>query len=214
MNIRVKVCGMTLFNQVLKLNELGVDFLGFIFYDKSPRYVGNNFTEDQIKYISNVPISKVGVFVNEPIMKLIEMVRKWKLDCVQLHGEEPPDYCSEVVKHCNVIKAFRVSPADNLEKVTKAYKDVDFFLFDTKGALLGGTGQKFNWEQLLVPLQHPYFMSGGISIDDIEQIRKFKMKSDQLYAVDVNSTFEIKPGIKNIDRVADFIDKLKKMDYE
>ena len=210
MKIRVKVCGMTNFEQVQLLSELEVDYIGFIFYRKSPRYVNGLFSEDQIKLIAGMRISRVGVFVDEPMLDLLNIVHKWKLDCVQLHGDETPAYCSEVSKYCTVVKAFRIGPSDNLEQITNAYKDVGYYLFDTKGEQHGGTGKKFNWEQLLVPLQRPYFLSGGISIDDVSQIVAFKNRSETMYAVDVNSKFEIKPGFKNIQTIADFVDQLKK----
>jgi len=209
MSVCVKVCGMTDFDQVQQLVELEVDYVGFIFYEKSPRYVGQSFSDDQIHQISNMKISRVGVFVDANITELKYIVQKWKLDFVQLHGDESPEYCCEVLKFSNVIKAFRVGPLDDLEQITKPYNDVDYFLFDSRGEQHGGTGQKFNWEQLLVPLQRPYFLSGGISISDAEQIAAFRTKSDKMYAVDVNSKFEIKPGLKNIGLVADFVGRFK-----
>jgi len=211
MSVFIKVCGMTDFDQVQQLNELEVDYVGFIFYSKSPRYVAQTFSEDQIKQISQMKFSRVGVFVDEPITELKCIVQKWKLDFVQLHGDESSEYCTEVLKFCNVIKAFRVGTSDDLTQMTKQYNNVDYFLFDTRGEQHGGTGLKFNWEQLLVPLQRPYFLSGGISISDAQQITEFRTKSENMYAVDVNSKFEIKPGMKNIGLLAEFVGQIKKM---
>lgn len=211
MSIFIKVCGMTDFDQVQQLNELEVDYVGFIFYSKSPRCVTQTFSEDQIKQISQMKFSRVGVFVDEPITELKHIVQKWKLDFVQLHGDESSEYCKEVLKFCNVIKAFRVGTSDELAQITKPYNHVDYFLFDTRGEQHGGTGYKFNWEQLLVPLQRPYFLSGGISISDTQQITEFRTKSEKMYAVDVNSKFETKPGMKNIGLLAEFVGQIKKM---
>ena len=210
MNVGIKVCGMTDFKQVQQLCELEVDYIGFIFYPKSPRFVGQNFSDDQIKQISEMNISRVGVFVDSGIAELKYIIEKWKLDFVQLHGDESPEYCDEVHKFCSVIKAFRVGPSDDLEQMTKPYSNVDHYLFDTRGEQHGGTGQKFNWEQLLVPLQRPYFLSGGISVSDAKQIMEFNAKNEELCAVDVNSKFETKPGIKNIELVEEFVGFFKK----
>lgn len=205
---------MTDFDQVQQLSELEVDYVGFIFYPKSQRYVGQSFSVDQINQISEMNISRVGVFVDASITELKSIVQKWKLDFVQLHGDESPEYCAEVIKFCKVIKAFRVGPLDDLEQMTKPYREVNYYLFDTRGEQHGGTGQKFNWQQLLVPLQRPFFLSGGISISDSMQLGELRMMSEMLYAVDVNSKFEIKPGFKNIGLVADFVGLLKNMENE
>lgn len=205
---------MTDFDQVQQLSELKVDYVGFIFYPKSQRYVGHSFSDDQINQISEMNISRVGVFVDESITELKSVVQKWKLDFIQLHGDESPEYCAEVIKFCKVIKAFRIGPLDDIEQMTKPYNNVDYYLFDTRGEQHGGTGQKFNWEQLLVPLQRSYFLSGGISISDTKQIGKLRMMSQQMYAVDVNSKFEIKPGFKNIGLVADLVGLLNNMENE
>ena len=214
MSVLIKVCGMTDFDQVQRLSELDVDFVGFIFYAKSPRYVAQTFSDDKINLISQMKFSRVGVFVDEPITELKRIVQKWKLDFVQLHGDESPEYCTEVLQICNVIKAFRVGSSDELTQITKPYNHVDYFLFDTRGEQHGGTGHKFNWEQLLVPLQRPYFLSGGISIADTDIITAFSIKSEKMYAVDVNSKFETKPGLKNIGLVAEFVGQVKKNENE
>ncbi|MFN5440152.1 MAG: phosphoribosylanthranilate isomerase [Bacteroidota bacterium] len=204
MSIQIKVCGMTDFNQVQSLADMHIDFAGFIFYPKSSRYVSDKISAEEIKKISGMHISAVGVFVDEDIESLINVVDKWKLDYVQLHGNESPDYCKHVSTYCKVIKAFRVGAEDRLDEKTRGYEHVDSFLFDTKAELHGGTGLKFDWNQLLVPLSRPYFLSGGIGLDDVVRINDFIATADHMFAVDVNSQFETAPGFKDLEKVLQF----------
>ena len=214
MSIRVKVCGMTKFDQVQQLADLGIDYLGFIFYDQSPRFAANSFNDHEIELISSLPLSRVGVFVNEPIEHLANTVYKWKLDYVQLHGDESPSYCQSLSGICKVIKAFRIDHTEDVVALSKAYKDVAYFLFDTKSQLYGGSGMKFNWEQLLVPLHAEYFLSGGISKDDVNSLVEFNKKANSMYAIDINSKFEVSPGDKDIDLITNFVQQLKNVENE
>lgn len=214
MSIRIKVCGMTKFDQVLQLADLGIDYLGFIFYDKSPRFAANSFNDDEIEQISALHLSRVGVFVNDSIEHLASTVNKWKLDYVQLHGDESPEYCQAVSSFCKVIKAFRIDHAEDVTALSNAYKDISYFLFDTKSQLYGGSGIKFNWEQLLVPLHAKYFLSGGISKDDVNSLLEFSKKANSMYAIDINSKFESAPGDKDIDLITNFVQQFKNMENE
>ncbi len=214
MSLKIKVCGMRNYDQVRALSELGIDFAGFIFYDKSPRYVLNAFSDNEIQQISNMNISRVGVFVNEPLENLKMKVSEWKLDYVQLHGNESPAYCKEVSMYSNVIKAFRVGPDDDPLQLSHPFEGIAYCLFDTKADQLGGTGKKFNWNQLLLPLQHSFFLSGGIDENDASEIIALKKKSTQLFAIDINSKFELSPGNKNINKISSFVDDIKKLEHE
>jgi len=132
---------------------------------------------------------------------------------VQLHGDETPKECEKISNYVSVIKAFRLAEGDNIEWKIKDYQDVvDMFLFDTEGAGYGGTGKKFNWEVLKgLNIRKPFFLSGGIQPEDIEQLKAFARESvaKNLFAIDINSKFEISPGIKDMEKIKDFVIKLK-----
>lgn len=185
------------------------DYLGFIFYPKSKRFVGFEPSSEIMAIVPDT-IKKVGVFVDETPEKVLEIVQLWNLNVVQLHGLETPDYCKQI-QHSGitVFKAFSVD--ESFDFVTlEAYSGVcDFFLFDTKGQLPGGTGQKFNW-QLLENYKGnvPFFLSGGIGPDDLEAILNFR--HPQLFGIDINSSFEIRPALKDAEKVQKFIHEIRK----
>ncbi len=180
--------------------KLQPDFLGFIFYEKSVR----QFTTT-IPKLPNT-IKKVGVFVDEKIEIVLDTIKKFNLQVVQLHGHESPEYCA-AINHVNVIKVFSIKDEFNFN-VLQPYEEVcDFFLFDTKGKLPGGNGFSFNWDVLKnYPSTKPYFLSGGIGLEDIEKIKEFKKypASKYCYAIDINSKFEREPGLKNIEELEKF----------
>lgn len=204
--MRIKVCGMTQKEQVDELADLGVNFAGFIFYPKSPRYVFREMTATQIRKINN--INKVGVFVNAPIDEVLHLVDECRLHMVQLHGDESPKYCEKIADYISVVKAFRLSDNDSVEWMTRPYEDVcDQFLFDTMGSGYGGTGKKFDWSVLKgLDINKPFFLSGGIEKGDEESIKSFSKEpvAKDLFAVDINSKFEQSPGVKNIKLVKEF----------
>jgi phosphoribosylanthranilate isomerase len=210
--MRIKVCGMTDLHQVHQLDELGVEFCGFIFYPKSPRYVFRHVPAMNIKKVKG-HINKVGVFVNAYADDILKTVDDCGLYLVQLHGDETPKECEKISNYVSVIKAFRLAEGDNIEWKIKDYQDVvDMFLFDTEGAGYGGTGKKFNWEVLKgLNIRKPFFLSGGIQPEDIEQLKAFARESvaKDLFAIDINSKFEISPGIKDMEKIKDFVIKLK-----
>lgn len=194
------------------------DYLGFIFYEKSPR----NFEGS----IPNIPstIKKVGIFVNEDIDVLLEKVRYHKLDAIQLHGEEPPKYCKKLQEKCHVErtlpigsqgrnlsiwKAFSVDESFDFNQLTPYENEVDKFLFDTKGKNKGGNGVAFNWEILQkYPSKKPFILSGGIGLEDVGKIHTLLQSNLPIYALDLNSKFEIRPGLKNSTDLKQFIDEL------
>lgn len=208
--MRVKVCGMTQPAQVNQLAEMGVLFAGFIYYPKSPRYVLRNMSTSDIKKINN--INKVGVFVNAGLEEIVAMVDECRLQMVQLHGDETPRQCEKIADYVSVIKAFRLSEKDNIEWMIRQYADVcDMYMFDTMGAGYGGTGKKFDWTILKeANIEKPFFLSGGIEPCDGDSLREFARGpvAKSLFAVDINSRFEISPGVKDMKKVHDFVNQL------
>lgn len=208
--MRIKVCGMTQLDQVEKLAGMGVTFAGFIFYPKSPRYVFKHMTTTQIRKENN--INKVGVFVNASVEEILHLVDECRLHMVQLHGDESPKFCEKISDYVSVVKAFRIGENDSVEWMIKPYMDVcDMFMFDTMGAGYGGTGKKFDWNVLKgQTIGKPFFLSGGIESGDEEKLKAFTNEpvSKALFAIDVNSRFEISPGIKDMDKLSVFCKNL------
>ena len=213
--MRIKVCGMTSAEQVLQLVEMGVEFAGFIFYPKSPRYVYKFMPRPAIKKIKGKGINKVGVFVNAPIEEVLETVDDCGLYLVQLHGDETPKYCEKIADYVTVVKAFRLREDDNVLWKVKDYQEVaDMFLFDTEGAGYGGTGRKFDWNMLHgLNIRKPFFLSGGIEPDDTGKLNEFMKDpvAHDLFSIDVNSKFETSPGVKDMDKLCDFITTIKQI---
>ena len=209
--MRIKVCGMTQIEQVDKLADAGVTFAGFIFYPKSPRYVFKHMTTTQIRKENN--INKVGVFINAPVEEVLHMVDECRLHMVQLHGDESPKYCEKIADYVSVVKAFRLSDNDSVQWMIRPFMDVcDMFMFDTMGVGYGGTGKKFDWNMLQgQTIGKPFFLSGGIEPGDEEKLKTFTAEpvAKALFAVDINSRFELAPGIKELDKVKLFADNLK-----
>jgi phosphoribosylanthranilate isomerase len=213
--MRIKVCGMTSTEQVLQLDEMGVEFAGFIYYPKSPRYVHRFMPSPEIKKIKGKGINKVGVFVNATVEEVLGAVDDCGLYIVQLHGDETPKYCEKIANYVTVVKAFRLREDDNVLWKVKDYMDIaDMFLFDTEGAGYGGTGKKFNWNTLKgLNIGKPFFLSGGIGPDDIEKLHEFTQDpvAKDLFSIDVNSRFETSPGIKDMDKLREFITAVKQI---
>lgn len=208
--MRVKVCGMTQEDQVAELADMGVAFAGFIFYPKSPRYVFKHMTTTQIRKENR--INKVGVFVNASIEEVLHMVDECRLHMVQLHGDETPRYCEKIADYVSVVKAFRLSDNDSVEWTIRSYMDVcDMFMFDTMGAGYGGTGKKFDWTVLKdAQIGKPFFLSGGIEPGDEEKLKDFTKEpvAKALFAVDINSRFELSPGVKDMKAVRQFVQNM------
>lgn len=199
---------MTDMQQVEQLAAIGVDYAGFIFYEKSPRFAANKLAAADLKAFS--AIQKVGVFVNESIEMILQTVDEYGLNAIQLHGDETADFCDVIKEKVTVIKAFRVKGDEHLSEILKPYeKAADYFLFDTKAQEYGGTGKKFDWSVLSkANITKPYFLSGGIGLDDVEQVKQFTL-TNNVFALDVNSKFEIAPGIKDIESVKEFLGSIK-----
>lgn len=204
--MKIKVCGMKNPDNIKDLSTLPIDFMGMIFYSKSPRYV-EHLSLDDLNILPQY-VKRVGVFVNEKIDFVKDRIKDYQLDIIQLHGNESPDFCDELSKVISVIKVFSVSETKDIND-TNLYEGLcDYFLFDTKTPEYGGSGLKFDWSILdTYEGKTPFFVSGGISMDDIEQIRQITHPS--FYGIDLNSKFEIEPALKNIDSLQQFIRKIR-----
>ncbi len=206
--IKIKVCGLTSPENIREISETGIDFAGFIFYPESKRFVGH---KPDVSLFNNVPesVTRVGVFVNEIPARIMDISIISGLPIVQLHGDEDPDYCKAIRSSgLKVIKAFRIASEINMEYLN-IFNDVcDYFLFDTASESYGGSGRKFDWRILNgLRIEKPFFLGGGIGPEDTEELEK--IENPMFFAVDINSRFEIKPGIKDAEKIKDFIKKLK-----
>ena len=184
------------------------DFMGFVFYPKSPRFA-EPLDSDTLKVLPK-SIKKIGVFVNEDLENILTIATKYKLDGVQLHGTELESMCKELYKSgFIVIKAFPIAEAYNF-KVTKKYEGTcNYFLFDTKTDAYGGSGVKFNWGMLDEYVgETPFMLSGGIAADDAEAI--LKIEHPKLAGIDLNSKFEVSPGLKNVELLRGFLKEIRK----
>ena len=197
-NFRIKICGMKHTDNILEIGNLLPDYLGFIFYQKSAR-----FFEGVIPQMDK-SIKKVGVFVNETDEIVTEIIKKHTLDCIQLHGNESAEFCQNLQKqNVEIIKVFSIDDDFDFNELNEYENVCDYFLFDTKGKLHGGNGYTFNWKLLeKYKSSKPLFLSGGIGLDEIEEIKKLKLP---IFAIDVNSKFETEPGLKNIIMCTDAI---------
>lgn len=218
--VRLKVCGMKYRDNIQQVAALQPDYIGFIFYQKSARY----FNSKSIPEIANT-IKKTGVFVNASLNFIINKIKAHHLQAVQLHGNESAHYCLELKQRyketstsisneynsLEIIKVFSVNNTFDFN-VLKPYEPVsDYFLFDTKGEQPGGNGYTFNWDVLNnYPSTKPFFLSGGIGVEEIEKIKQFQKSeaSKYCYAIDVNSKFEIEPGLKNMELLKKFTNLL------
>ena len=207
--MKIKVCGMRNPSNIEDLVKLKPDYIGFIFYPKSKRFIGE-IIPDEIQALIPVYIQKVGVFVDEPFDNLLEKFRTNKLDMIQLHGSELPGYCERLKKlDIPVIKVFGITSDFDFQTVRPYNQYCDYFLFDTSGEERGGTGKKFDWATLeKYNEDKPFFLSGGIHPDDVDAINR--LPYSKLHGVDINSGFETEPGIKNISVVKAFIGELRK----
>lgn len=199
--MKVKICGLKQDENIGEILKLKPNFIGFIFYPKSPRFVDYK-TLSFLKDLKN-KVKKVGVFVNEKIETVNKIVETLNLDYVQLHGNETPKYCQEI-ENCKIIKAFGVSENFDFSETEKYLKIADFFIFDTKTKSYGGSGKTFNWQVLKkYNFDKKFLLSGGIDIDTSNELRQFK--HNQMFGVDINSKFEISPGLKNVEKISQFL---------
>jgi phosphoribosylanthranilate isomerase len=195
--IYIKVCGMKWADNLQAVAALQPDYLGFIFYEKSPRYMQQTLTPEALAQLPD-SIKKVGVFVNAERHEILQLARQYQLQAVQLHGDESPALCRQLQQQgLEVIKAIRVGEHLDLQQLAPYEEAVDFFLFDTQGRQWGGNGEAFNWQLLEdYSLKTPFFLSGGLELASLDRIGA--LAGLPLYALDVNSKFEEEPGLKSI----------------
>lgn len=212
--MKLKVCGLTKMDQIQELVSLNTDFLGFIFYEKSPRFVLNHLSLEEISEINHQ--GKVGVFVNETVEKIVEISEKAKLNFIQLHGDEEEEFILQLRQILgNIIKIIKVirignQSFDELQKtINQQPSTVNYLLFDTDSKAFGGTGKTFDWQilnEIEIPI--PYFLSGGISLENIHQLSTI---NHQPLALDINSKFETEPGSKDLEKIKNFTQIVKKI---
>ena len=205
--MKLKICGMKYPENIIDVGSLLPDYMGFIFWEKSSRYFDG--------IIPNLPksIKKTGVFVNENLEEILEKILKHDLQAIQLHGKESVEFCLNLKSQIEnlrkvqieIIKVFSVAEDFDFE-VLKPFEAVcDYFLFDTKGKLPGGNGTTFDWKALeKYPSTKPFFLSGGIGINELEAVNEILKTNLPIYAIDVNSKFETEPGLKNKEQLYNF----------
>ncbi len=210
--MKIKICGMKYPENIRVVSALEPDYLGFIFYPQSKRYVlENNADFTSFNFKTSSFIQKVGVFVNEPIKNVIRLSTEYEMDLIQLHGDEAPEYCENLkLLDFKVIKAFGIDDDFDFSELEE-YKDYcDYFLFDRKSAERGGTGQKFNWDLLKqYDNSKQLFLSGGLDIDDIPTIHDL-VKDVNIHALDFNSKLESEPALKDVSKCRSVIEEVRK----
>jgi phosphoribosylanthranilate isomerase len=206
--MKLKICGMKYPDNILEVGSLLPDYMGFIFWEKSARYFDG--------IIPDLPksIKKVGVFVNETVELILTQAQKYDLQAIQLHGHESAEFClhlkSELDAEIEMIKVFSVDDDFDFDALKPFETVCDYFLFDTKGKLPGGNGTTFDWKVLeKYPSSKPFFLSGGIGIEEMEAVKEILKTNLPIYALDVNSKFEIEPGLKNTEKLNSFKDNLE-----
>lgn len=204
---KLKICGMKYPENIRAVAALSPDYMGFIFWEKSPRFFDNSIPPISQK------IKKTGVFVNASYTYIQEKINQHHLEAIQLHGSETPEFIGRLQNlKVEIIKAFNVDKDFDFE-ILEAYEACcDFYLFDAKGKLPGGNGYTFNWELLKnYKSPKPFFLSGGIGPEERDKIQAVLELDLPLYAIDINSKFEEKPGFKNLENLTAFINALNKI---
>lgn len=186
---------------IAEVVALAPDYMGFIFYPGSKRFVAY-LDANEVRNIP-APIKTTGVFVNQDLEDVKQVIDAYQLKAVQLHGKESPEYCAALLSSAEVIKAFGIDADFDFDSLLPYADQVNYFLFDTQTPDHGGSGKTFSWQLLeKYTLNTPYFLSGGIGIDSVPEL--LQLNDDRLYALDVNSRFETVPGMKNIEELKKF----------
>jgi phosphoribosylanthranilate isomerase len=205
--MKIKVCGLKDPENIKAVAALGPDYMGFICYNLSPRFITGLPADITANLPSN--ISKTGVFVNESADVIDSLIATYGFDVIQLHGDESPEFSNSFKEKVTVFKAFGLDENFDFSQLDNYLNNVDYFLFDTKTKGYGGSGKTFDWAILNnYKLDVPFFLSGGISLDNLEEIKK--ISHPQFYGVDLNSRFETGPGIKDIGKLKQAFDIIKK----
>ncbi len=208
--MNIKVCGITEMKQLQQLDGLEIDFAGLIFYKESPRYIGDKISKKELKK-ADLDTKKVGVFVNPEMIEVLDAIDDYGLDVVQLHGNESPEMCEDLSSEVEVIKVFSIKDGDtDIDAMIADYDAVcDYYLFDkATDYSIGGTGKQFDWSILTkAKIEKPFFLSGGIAVEDAVKIKAFK--HPDFFGIDINSKFEKSPGVKDMGMVLQFKMALK-----
>ena len=206
---KVKICGITRLEDALFAQASGADALGFVFHPSSPRYIRAEDARDIISRLKN-KIIKIGVFVNPKASEVKRIAKLCRLDVLQFHGDETPDFCHKFPS-CKIIKAFRVKDKSSLSRLSDYHEAVDYYLFDAFSPVgLGGTGKRFNWGLLkMAKIDKPFFISGGLTSKNVVSAIK-ALNPDW---VDVSSGVEKSSGIKDKKKMRNFINKVKSFSY-
>ena len=213
--MKIKVCGMRESANIEALSVLKPDYMGLIFYAPSKRFVDESSLRLPEDILSNIKLT--GVFVNETLDNILMQIQKYGLQAIQLHGNESPEFCGSLQlaitnfhPGLELIKAFGIDNSFDFSVLDDYLPFVDFFLFDTKTPAHGGSGEKFNWEILKnYELQKPYFLSGGIGANDLQELQS--ITDDRFYCADLNSKFEISPGLKDIEKISRAISGIRQI---
>ena len=221
----IKVCGMRDAQNIREVSQLGVDMIGMVFYPKSPRYVEMQSSHagiipDYVKEDINIKSAKsparVGVFVDDMVQNIVTRVVNYHLDYVQLHGNEPREMCEnlrltldpDIRPGIKIIKAISVSDASDIQKYKEYVGAVDLFLFDTKCKTVGGSGQQFDWQVLeQYDGEIPFLLSGGIGPENASRLHAFH--HPKYIGIDLNSRFEIEPGVKDVEKLKGFLNEIQ-----
>lgn len=210
--MKIKICGLKDPENTRQISEANPDYMGFIFYPKSLRFVGEKFSKNTLETIPK-NILKTAVFVNESKENMLKIVRNYGFEAIQLHGNEPPEMCMQLKEEkVNVIKAFAIDETFDFNSLIPYETHCDYFLFDTKTPAFGGSGKTFDWTLLSqYQLETPFFMSGGLGIENIEEI--LNLKHSKLQGLDFNSKLEDTPGLKNIQITNTVLDTIRNYEY-
>ena len=204
-SLMIKVCGITQKEQLKDLNTLPIAMVGLNFYPKSPRYIS---ATNSLALQEHESFDRVGVFVNEEMNTIEHLVKEYALEYIQLHGDESPEFCRQTSKMGKVIKAFGLHKDFDFDILENYDGHVDLFLFDTRSDSYGGSGKKFEWTTLdKYSGSKPFFLSGGIKLSDIKEI--VALENLGLIGIDINSGFEIAPGIKNMELITTLTEQLQ-----
>jgi phosphoribosylanthranilate isomerase len=204
--MKIKVCGLKYPVNIKAVTDLEPDYVGFIYYGRSPRFVGNIAAGDLASLPSK--IIKTAVFVDEDQQEISRLIDEFGFDAIQLHGAESTDFAGSFKGRVQVLKAFGLDEDFDFDQLNAYVGKVDYFLFDTKTDAHGGSGKTFNWDILdSYKLDVPFFLSGGLSLDNLEQVAK--ITHPKFYGVDLNSRFEKEPGLKDIEKLKQAFSLLK-----
>jgi phosphoribosylanthranilate isomerase len=212
--MKLKVCGMTETENILQVGQLLPDYMGFIFYDKSPRDASEVLKKETVLKLPST-VKKVGVFVNPSRLEVIQKISRYQLDLIQLHGEETPEFCEELKMYVPIIKAFGVDESFDFDQTREYDRVCEHYLFDTKSARRGGSGKRFDWKLLFnYSGKKSFFLSGGIGVQNAKSFPEMVRRFPLLQSIDVNSHFETEPGIKDVPKIKKLMQVLKQQQDE